>query len=957
MLAGHEESVSGRNLRLRMGERGPGLTVRPALGASPMPTGSSRWYSLLSLVVAWSLLGPIACAETTAIPDAADASDTGSAGGRGAGQAGEGGRTADAANGEADAGAARTDAAAEDGDAGPFDGPDGGSDAATEALPSIRVAAASTREGGSETSPLTFLVTLSAPSPREVSVDFVTADGSATAAPGAPLGTDYTSVAGRLTFAPGDTARTVTVAVHGDHVKEGDETLSLELSAPVNATIETPSTLGTIVDDDAEPTVAIGGALVVEGNVGAAKARFAVTLSAPTALPVAVRYRTVDQTAAAGADFTAVTDGIVAFAPGETAQDITIDVLGDTVAEGIETFAVELTLATGATLGVARGVGTIQDDDGVTLPSVSIGAQRIVERSAGRWLTPIPVTLSAPAPAPVTIQYATRAGTAESAPGPGADFEAAVGTLTFAAGEAAKEILVPIIGDALDEPDETFVLAITGATGAIVRTPEALMTIADDDAPPSVDVADVSITEGQAGTQTVTFTLSLSAPSGQTVTVGFATEDGSANAAGAPVAGGQDYVAVRGAVQFPPRTTTAQVAVEVAGDTVPEDDETFTLVLEGSPTATLGLHPRGIATIRDDDPAPILVSKSVATAEGNAGLRQVDVRVRLIDIWGAPRASGRIVEVSYATEAQTAEAGVDYVQTSGTLRFLPGEVEKTIPLQVVGDTIIEGEQSFLVRFAAPVNATLQTTSVQVDILDEDSLLPALTIAPARVTEGNVGTRNLDFVVSLSQALAEPVSVTCATQGRSAEGGLDYSDRSEVLTFAPGETQKIFRVAVLGDTLYEGPEEHFVALLSQATSNVAIQVGSAEGTIVEDDPPPLLSVTDAVTVEGDPTPESTVRYVAVLVVLDRPSALPIFMSVKTLAGTAVATGSAETGGSDYRPIDGSLPFAPGETVKRILVGIHPDTAKESTEFFFVSLSSVYGARVNGALARVTIVDDD
>ena len=118
--------------------------------------------------------------------------------------------------------------------------------------PALSISSASTAEGNSGTTALTFTVTLSAPSLQTVTVAYTTADGTATA------GTDYTPVSGTLTFAPGVTTQTVTVFVTGDTATEADETFRVVLASPVSATIAAGSGTGTITNDDADTRIVLG---------------------------------------------------------------------------------------------------------------------------------------------------------------------------------------------------------------------------------------------------------------------------------------------------------------------------------------------------------------------------------------------------------------------------------------------------------------------------------------------------------------------------------------------------------------------------------------------------------------------------------------------------------------------------------------------------------------------------
>jgi len=229
-------------------------------------------------------------------------------------------------------------------------------------LPSISINDVSVAEGNTGTTNAVFTVTLSPASGQTVTLNYSTANGSATA------GSDYVATSGTLTFNPGDTTKTITVLVNGDTVVEANEDFFVNLSNVVNATIADGQGLGTIINDDTFPPVSlsINDVSVTEGNTGTTNAVFTVTLSAASGQTVAVNYSTANGSATAGSDYVA-TSGTLTFNPGDTTKTITVVVNGDTVVEPNETFFVNLTTATNATIADGQGVGTILDDDGCTL--------------------------------------------------------------------------------------------------------------------------------------------------------------------------------------------------------------------------------------------------------------------------------------------------------------------------------------------------------------------------------------------------------------------------------------------------------------------------------------------------------------------------------------------------------------------------------------------------------------
>jgi Big-like domain-containing protein/Calx-beta domain-containing protein len=239
------------------------------------------------------------------------------------------------------------------------------------------------------------------------------------------------------------------------------------------------------------------------------------------------------------------------------------------------------------------------DGGGPTLPSLSINDVSVTEGNSGTVNATFTVTLSPASSQNVTVNYATAPGTATS----GVDFTATSGTLTFAAGATSKSIAVPVIGDTVSEPNETFVVNLSNATNATISRAQGIGTIVDDDTSvpvPTLSINDVSITEGNSGTSNATFTVSLSAASTQTVTVNYATASGTATS-------GSDFTAVSGTLTFAAGTMTQPIQVPIVGDTRPEPNETFTVNLTGAVGATIA-RATGTGTIVDNDAGTIKVT-------------------------------------------------------------------------------------------------------------------------------------------------------------------------------------------------------------------------------------------------------------------------------------------------------------------------------------------------------------
>ena len=221
------------------------------------------------------------------------------------------------------------------------------------------------------------------------------------------------------------------------------------------------------------------------------------------------------------------------------------------------------------------------------MPSLSIGDVSVIEGNTGTRTAAFTVTLSSASSQPVTVAYGTADGTATA----GSDYQAAAGDVTFAPGQTTRTVSVLVNGDRVGEPNETFVVNLSGATNAQIADGQGVGTILDDE--PRIIISDFARKEGNSGTAAFVFTVSLSAGYDAPVIVNFATADGSAKA-------GEDYVAQSGSLTFAPGTTSRTISILVNGDKKKEADETFLVNLTGGAGAFI-LDGTGIGSILDDD--------------------------------------------------------------------------------------------------------------------------------------------------------------------------------------------------------------------------------------------------------------------------------------------------------------------------------------------------------------------
>ncbi|HBZ30750.1 MAG TPA: hypothetical protein DEO56_09180, partial [Nitrosomonas nitrosa] len=564
----------------------------------------------------------------------------------------------------------------------------------------------------------------------------------------------------------------------------------------------------------------------------------------------------------------------------------------------------------------------------------------------------------------VTFSYQTYSGTATQF----IDFIRIQGVGVIQAGQDEAQLIVAVRGDTLDETDENFFLELGNLNGAEFAdgglTARAQGIIDDQDGAGSnraLFVSDPVIVEGDTGSRFATFTVSLSEPSSDAITLSYTTADGSALA-------GVDYTASNGVVHFEPNETEAEVSVEVLGDTLLEGDEHFSLVLTPTPAIANGVSDAtGIATIRDDDAGslPILSLTGGRVVEADSpspsNFRDLEFTLHL------SKPANQDISLNYHTLSGTATEDLDFLRAHNTLTIPAGQTTAILPIMVRGDEIDETDEDFFLELgnlsgAVFANGAL-TTRVQGIIDDQDGAGSnrALFVDNPVMVEGNTGVRAAEFTVRLTEPSADPISVNYTTSPGTAVSGTDYTPVSGTLTFLPGQTMAAVQVDVLGDTAVEA-SELFSLILSEPQNAVLGDGGSGrEGiaTILDDDAgsifEPVISIDNGQVIETNSTSPSSFRDIEFIVRLSAPSSSTVTVDFATSDGTA------EVADNDYLANTGTVTFQPGQTLKTLLVTARGDTQVEIDESFTVTLNNPVNASLAGDVdalnATGTIIDND
>ena len=446
--------------------------------------------------------------------------------------------------------------------------------------------------------------------------------------------------------------------------------------------------------------------------------------------------------------------------------------------------------------------------------------------------------------------------------------------------------------------------------------------------PPMLSIADASATES-AGTLRLEVT--LSSASVRTVTVRYTTESSTAQR-------GEDYTATEGMLTFVAGVIQQNIAVPIHQDDEDEADrETFTVNLGVAENATLG-DATATATILDDDVTVGVEADALTVVEG-------DVARFTVSLTGGP--STAQVAIGYQV-AGTASAGTDYTMPDGRLTLVAGAATGTIAIHTVADEVLDPGETLQVKLHGastmpgtvivnPARAAATTTIADADMVEVSVAPPA-----QEVEEG----RNAVFSVTLSGAVAAPVSLRYETVNETAEAGRDYTPTVGALIFTLGQIEQMIAIPILPDDLDE-TDERFAVLLTAVNLPDGVRLGAVTATIIitDDDDPPVLSIMDDTVVEGD---------VAEFVVsLDAASARQVTVAYATGDGTAQAV-------EDYTAVShATTTFAAGYTKQTVSVTTKEDARNEDREAFTVTLSDPSNATLaaGATTATGTITDDD
>ncbi|MCI0744751.1 MAG: hypothetical protein L0Y58_05020 [Verrucomicrobia subdivision 3 bacterium] len=840
-------------------------------------------------------------------------------------------------------------------------------------MPGIRVNDASAIEGNSGTNFLTFTLSLTRTSAVPVSAKYETADITARRFFFPPWERDYVSASGLVTFDPGVTNQTVLVAIHGDTFHEKDETFQITLAQPVSAFLADETAIGTILNDDAAPSVAISPAAVSVGerDTGLSNLVFSITLAPPSGIPASVAYSTANQSALAGSDYVAVS-GSLSFLPSETTKMVSVPVLGDLEVEPDETFRLYLTNAENAVASGGQATCTILNDDG--LPG----------RVHHFAFAPVPQSQLQGVPFPVIITAQDVNGNVvTNISGP---LRLAAQTTNVVAANLDFESAFlapwqPLNGSELPGPYEIVSFDVDGdgqsaaafrtvvgagkdgvaqdvwLKGGIAYTFSANVAVREEvegcwagSGWARLEIGETNgrwflpdLCQGTAIRQKVSVT--YTPPTNGVYPLQITFERGySADQYAAYVDDVQiSYPVITPTVAsnnfingaWSGSVTALQAGLNVSlladdGNGHKGESNPFDI----APTTDLALS--GSSRIQRPPPEPLrtgvdVVFTIVVTNRGPSAAEDVILThevpasfsfVSASSSQGACSHAAGIVSCALGTLSNISTAGVSIVLRA----LLPGAVSNVF--------------SVATSTAEPNSANNSVT------LTNTILPPVIYLADASTSavEASAASTGIVFNVLLSGPSGQTITVGYFTADATAFGGVDYVATNGTLTIPSGVTNALIHVLPIDDDLDE-PTRVFHLSLTNAVNAVIINP-PAVGAILDDDPPPVISISDAVVVEGDTGTTNAIFELTMSKVAIENATLVYSIS----NGTADST-------NDFVSAGGTRVFPAGTTNQTITVAVRGNTVNEPDETFYVNIYPPLNATLERTRATGTILNDD
>ncbi|WP_122893440.1 Calx-beta domain-containing protein [Arcobacter peruensis] len=753
-----------------------------------------------------------------------------------------------------------------------------------------------------------------------------------------------------LTFAQGEMSKDIIIKVSGDSIKELSEDFTISLTAPNDSfthSFNNQSVTTTITDDDDIMSISSLDAIKTEGIDSNNTFTFTVTRDGSLTGSSSVDWQ-INHTDTNSSDFSATT-GTVNFADGESSKVVSITVVGDRDIESDEDFAVELVNpGAGSTIGTATATGTIQDDD-IDLALSATDVVIVEGDSTNAGTATFTVTRTGNTSGETTVAWDVIAGSAIAA-----DFDGGVlpsGTITFAANEISKTIIVDYLGDGLDEGNETYTVQLSNQTStADIISNNISGTIVDDDDTLTLSAVNTDHFEADSGTVSYTFKIDRSGTS-----TGEASVQWQAIGSGTNALSSDEFASSLGTVNFEDGEVSKTFTVEINSDTVGEYDEEFTVSLLNPSYGSTASTDTATGIVRNEDAVLLINSDQVSKNEGDNGIETsyFFTVTRSGDTTGSSTALWEVIP-----SGDKAASAFDFggVYPSGAVAFGAGESTKQIEVKVLGDDVGEFNETFSVELSDATNAVILEGVAETQITNDDTGISIAELDSSKL-EGNDGDiTNFTFRVErVGELEAKTVTWSLIGTGIYPAGADDFVGGvlpSDTINFVQGESFRDITIQVEGDNIV-GEDQTFNIIIDGDD----IVDNTATGIIQNDDSEiSIVTVNESVSkFEGDSG--STIYSFEITRIGTTEETATVDWEVSSIGSNPI---SADDFVGGVLP-SGTVTFTNGESTKTITVEILSDTITELDETFSVDLINpgvgVSLSQTNSSATAEVLTDDN
>jgi len=526
-------------------------------------------------------------------------------------------------------------------------------------------------------------------------------------------GTDYRSTNALVTFNPGDRTRTVGISIISNTIPEGIRTVTLALTNSSGAFLQSPTNAVLSIFDN----VFSPGFFFIDTNVdyvyseGDANAYLTVLRTNGSSGSVTLHFRTVAGTAAPGVNYVD-TDGHVTFPDTISSEQIAIPLMENSLVQGTVQFSVYLYGPDGgsALTDPTNATVSIKDDEfGAAFLSITNFCSESITNAATATVF---VQRIGDTNVTFSVDFGTTNGTAQA----GINFSNTVGTLTFTNGEVLKSILVPLIYDPMVTGDLSFTMGLSNPTAGGLVTAPAITTVVIHDADAGISFTNATLNVFKnAGAAVITVVCSnpsveppLSDTNAIPISVNYFTTNGTALA-------GLDYIATSGTMIFSNGIATNTFTVPLLDNLGSSGDRTFNVMLANVTAPGQLVAPTNLlVTIVDSMPLMRFSSASYTVQKSGVSANITVFRKGF---------TNNVASVDFLATNGTAQAGINFAYTNGTLIFTNGEMVKTFRVPIFDNNTPQPNKTVSLQLLNPTNSLLTAPSAAtLTILDASGSL-------------------------------------------------------------------------------------------------------------------------------------------------------------------------------------------------------------------------------------------